>query len=79
MWQADEVALRAGEPKVQVEQRKQNPALQAHLDLPFNFPTDELEEAANTEILDFWISRLLHRFWASCAISDNDLISNLVP
>ena len=60
-------------------QTRQNKLLKMMLDLPFNFPTDELEEAANTEILETWTSRLLHRFWTSCAISDNDLISNLVP
>ncbi|KAL9701655.1 hypothetical protein quinque_005096 [Culex quinquefasciatus] len=32
------------------------------LDLPFNFSTDELEEAANTKSLDTWTSKLLQSF-----------------
>ena len=60
-------------------QTRQNKILKMMLDLPFYFPTDELEDAANTEMLDTWTSRLLHRFWTGCATSDNDLISSLVP
>uniref|UniRef100_A0A8D8IBG0 (northern house mosquito) hypothetical protein n=1 Tax=Culex pipiens TaxID=7175 RepID=A0A8D8IBG0_CULPI len=60
-------------------QTRQNKILKMMLDLPFNFPTDELEEAANTESLETWTSKLLQRFWTSCTMSENTLISSLVP
>lgn len=60
-------------------QVRQNKLLKMMLDLPFNFPTAELEDASGVEELDSWTSRLLRNFWTRCSMSENDLIVNLVP
>lgn len=62
--------------KLQVQQNK---ILKMMADLPFNFPTEELQDATDTELLDQWTSRLLMNFRTGCTMSDNDLILNLVP
>lgn len=60
-------------------QVRQNKLLKMMLDLPFNFPSDELVEASLTEPLGSWTRRLLQKFWSGCSLSENDLIVNLVP
>lgn len=60
-------------------QVRQNKLLKMMLDLPFNYPSDELQEVSNTEPLSSWTTRLLQKFWISCSVSENELIANLVP
>ena len=60
-------------------QVQQNKILKMMLDLPFNFPTEDLQDAANTEMLETWTNRLLHKFRIRCTMSENDLIVDLVP
>lgn len=60
-------------------QVKQNKILKMMLDLPFNFPSDELQEVSHTESLSLWTTRLLQKFWTGCTMSENELIVGLVP
>lgn len=60
-------------------QTRQNKLLKMMLDLDFNHPTEDLHDLANTELIDEWTSRLLERFWIRCSMSENPLITNIVP
>lgn len=60
-------------------QLRQNKLLKTMLNLPFNFPSDELHDVAKVEALDSWTNRLLLKFRTGCSMSENHLISNLVP
>lgn len=60
-------------------QVKQNKLLKMMLDLDFNHPTEDLHRLANTEPLDEWIQKLLPKFWLGCSMSENTLLSEMVP